>query len=87
MRIFSCSCRNIHWFILAGCLLLAQSPDHDPAKKQLMLDMYQAYKSKSFPNIPDITVEEYLAVKKEEKIVLVDAREQEVSMISGAITK
>ncbi len=86
-------CRFI--FALAVSLFLTQSliaasRVEDRAKKEQMLEMYQAYKSKSFPNIPDISVEEYLKLKKEEKVVLVDVREpreQEVSMIPGAITK
>ena len=45
-------------------------------------------KSKSFPEVPDITVKEYIEMKKNNKIILVDHREpeeQEVSMIPDAI--
>lgn len=95
MRVFFRYFGNIHMIILAGFILLvqslaAQTSDDTHAQKQQILEMYQAYKSKSFPGIADITVEEYQALKKEEEIVLVDVREpreQEVSMIPGAINK
>ena len=64
-------------------------PLDDQAKEQKILAMYQAYKSKSFPNIPDISVMELLKLKSQEKIVLVDVREpreQRVSMIPDAIS-
>lgn len=50
--------------------------------------MYAGYKNK-FPNVPDLTVPELLAMDGE-PVVLVDVRrpaEQEISMIPGAITR
>lgn len=90
-----CHSSKIHTFLLVGCLLLirplaAQSPIDNHARQQQMLEMYQRYKSKTFPSIPDVSVEEYLALKKQEKIILLDVREfreQQVSIIPGAITK
>jgi len=54
-------------------------------------DMYKKYKE-SFPDVPDVTVSELVDLMKNEgdKVVLVDIREtkeQEVSMIPGAITQ
>jgi rhodanese-related sulfurtransferase len=52
--------------------------------------MYQSYKSESFPDIPDISVEELLKFQKKENVILVDVRNPEewtISMLPGAITK
>ena len=50
-------------------------------------DLYRKYK-RSFPDVPDVTVKELIAMRKERDVVLVDGRkrnEQAVSMIPGAI--
>lgn len=65
-----------------------RQPDNQ-TKKQQILAMYQAYKSKSFPKIPDISAEDLIELKKQEKIILVDVRapkEWKVCMIPEAIT-
>ena len=56
-----CHSSKIHTFLLVGCLLLirplaAQSPIDNQARQQQMLEMYQRYKSKTFPSIPDVSV-------------------------------
>jgi len=51
-------------------------------------DLYRTYK-RSFPDVPDVTVNELISMKKERDVVLVDGRkrkEQAVSMIPGAIS-
>jgi rhodanese-related sulfurtransferase len=48
---------------------------------------YNQLKSDNFPNIPDLSIKEFLELKKE-NIILIDVREkeeQQVSMIPGAI--
>jgi rhodanese-related sulfurtransferase len=84
----------IYFLFLMVYLLLSygiaegQQPE-DQIKKQQMQAMYQAYKTKSFPKIPDISAEDLVELKKQEKIILVDVRTPEgwkVSMIPEAIT-
>jgi len=65
------------------------SPETDQAKRQKIHEMYQAYKKHSFPNAPEVTVQELLQWEKKEKPILVDVRgkkERRVSAIPGAIT-
>lgn len=60
----------------------------DEEKLVRIYEMYEGYK-KSFPDTPDVSVEELIAMRENSDIVLVDRREkkeQEVSMIPGAIT-
>jgi sodium/bile acid cotransporter 7 len=59
----------------------------DEEKLARIYEMYEGYK-KSFPDTPDVSVEELLAMRENGDVVLVDGRkkkEQKVSMIPGAI--
>lgn len=59
----------------------------DAEKLQKIEAMYAGYHEKSFPDVPDITVDELLAERQQ--VVLVDVRspkERAVSIIPGAIT-
>lgn len=60
----------------------------DEQKLERINDLYKKYR-RSFPNVPDVSAEELIAMRKEKDVVLVDGREkkeQEVSMLPGAIT-
>lgn len=60
----------------------------DEQKLKRIDDLYRKYK-RSFPDVPDVSVEELMAMKKGKDVVLVDRRkkkEQEVSMLPGALT-
>ena len=61
----------------------------DSAKKQKMIEMFEEYKKEAFSDVPDITVEQ---IKNDsgKGYIIVDTREkkeQNVSMIPGAITQ
>jgi len=63
------------------------SEDGDP----VLLDVHTLYNdySSTHPDIPDITVEEYLSLREERTVLLVDDRtstERSVSMIPGAMS-
>jgi sodium/bile acid cotransporter 7 len=78
--------------VVAGLFLLSSTAGgrarSDAEKKRRILELYRGYK-KELGSFSEITVTELLAAKKRgHKIVLVDAREkreQQVSMIKGAI--
>lgn len=58
------------------------------AKRQQIDAMYQKSR-RSFPEVPELTAEEFMALRDKEKVLLVDVRtdeERAVSMIPGAIT-
>jgi rhodanese-related sulfurtransferase len=60
----------------------------DDQKLERINDLYEKYK-RSFPDVPDVSVEELIAMRRKKDVVLVDGREkkeQEVSMLPGAIT-
>ena len=60
----------------------------DRQKLDRINEMYKDYK-KSFPDTPDVSVEELIVMKENSNIVIVDRRkkkEQDVSMLPGAIT-
>jgi len=60
----------------------------DEQKLKRINDLYRKYK-RSFPDVPDVSVKELIAMKEKKDVVLVDRRkkkEQEVSMLPGAIT-
>ncbi len=70
------------------CLIFLGCQNEQPSstKQERIDEMYKEYK-KSFPDVPDITVQKMLERKKEEELVLVDAREPQeraVSMIPDA---
>ncbi len=71
--------------LLAACG--APRPASDADKRQRIAEMYQGYKE-SFADVPDITVDELLALGDD--VVVVDVREERerrVSMIPGALAK
>ena len=60
----------------------------DEQKLERINDLYEKYK-RSFPDVPDVSAEELIAMRRKKDVVLVDGREkkeQEVSMLPGAIT-
>ena len=60
----------------------------DEQKLERINELYEKYK-RSFPQVPDVSAEELVAMRREKDVVLVDGRkkkEQEVSMLPGAIT-
>jgi rhodanese-related sulfurtransferase len=59
----------------------------DDQKLERINDLYEKYK-RSFPDVPDVSAEEFVAMRRENDVVLVDGRkkrEQRVSMLPGAI--
>ena len=59
----------------------------DDQKRQRIEELYAGYRA-SFPNVPEMTVDQLLVAQKTGQVVLVDVRkpaEQNVSMIPGAI--
>ncbi|HDZ22153.1 hypothetical protein LCGC14_1002450 [marine sediment metagenome] len=59
----------------------------DEQRRQRIEDLYAEYRA-SFPDVPEMTVDQLLAAQKTGQVVLVDVRgadEQDVSMIPGAI--
>jgi rhodanese-related sulfurtransferase len=59
----------------------------DGQKLNRINELYEKYK-RSFPDVPDVSVEELIALRREQDVVLVDRREkreQRVSMLPGAI--
>ncbi len=62
--------------------------DSDQARRDQLEAMYQKVR-RSFPEVAELTVEEFRLRNRDEEMVLVDVRaeeEQAVSMIPGAIT-
>ncbi|MFC1753364.1 rhodanese-like domain-containing protein [Thermoproteota archaeon] len=60
------------------------------ARQQEIFEMYKIYRERSFPDVMDIEVSEILSGINSEKILFLDIREgkeQEVSMIPGAVTQ
>ncbi len=60
----------------------------DEQKLERINELYEKYK-RSFPDVPDVSIKELIAMREEKDIVLVDRRkkkEQEVSMLPGALT-
>lgn len=75
-------------FCLTKTICLADTYVRDTDKKKAIYDMYAKYKKKSFSKIPDISVQEAMALAKTSNIVLVDVRkppEIKVSKLPGAI--
>jgi len=74
---------------LAGQLSLSSQDLSDEDKRQKIDDMYAEYK-KQFPEVRDISPQMVMALRSEGKTVLIDIREpreQQVSMLPGAITE
>lgn len=73
-------------FVALAC---AQTEAPGVSKDEQIARMYDEYRA-DFPDVPEMTVAEYLAKEDAEDVVLVDVREPEeqaVSMIPGALTK
>jgi len=59
----------------------------DEQKMERINELYEKYK-RSFPDVPDVSAEELIALRREKDVVIVDGRkkkEQRVSMLPGAI--
>ena len=70
-------------------LSLSSDDLSDKDKRQKVEDMYEGYK-KQFPEVRDISPQKAMALKSEGKAVLIDIREpreQQISMLPGAITE
>ena len=78
-------------FVLAaGCGESAGQNSGNSGRWEKIEKMYERYKQKSFPNTPDVKVEELPQIQKKQKVILVDVRtkkEEKVSTIPGAISK
>lgn len=74
---------------LMGQLSLSSDDLSDGDKRQKVEDMYNEYK-KQFPDVQDISAQEVMILAAERKAVLIDIREpreQQVSMLPGAVTE
>jgi len=72
----------------AGCPKEQPKGLSDEAKRDAIEAMYREYK-KSFPETPDVRVEQVVAWQTRKRVVLLDARgprERQVSIIPGAIS-
>lgn len=78
--------------VLCGCSESTREkapPLTDEAKRAAVEKMYAEYK-KSFPEVPEVTVDELTAMQADGNVVIVDGREppeRAVSMIPNAISK
>lgn len=76
--------------LLFLCIAIALGNTNDDSKKrEQVLAMYEKY-AKSFPGVKDIDSEDALLLLSNSDVVFVDvrkAKEQNVSMIPGAVTK
>ena len=73
----------------AGCAQGPRTPDTDQGKQARIEEMCTEYRE-SYPDVPELNVDELVALQSAEDVVLVDVREpreREVSMIPGAIAK
>jgi len=74
---------------LMGQLSLSSDDLSDGDKRQKVEDMYKGYK-KQFPDVRDISAQKAMILAAERKAVMIDIREpreQQVSMLPGAITE
>jgi sodium/bile acid cotransporter 7 len=74
---------------LMGQLSLSSDDQSDRDKRQKVTDMYNGYK-KQFPEVRDISAQKVMALMAEGNAVFIDIRdprEQQVSMLPGAITE
>ena len=74
---------------LMGQLSLSSDDLNDGEKRQKIEDVYNGYK-KQFPGVRDLSAQTVMVLAAERKAVLIDireAREQQVSMLPGAITE
>ena len=74
---------------LMGQLSLSSDDLRDRDKRQKVTDMYNGYK-KQFPAVHDISAQKVMTLMAEGNVVFIDIREpreQQVSMLPGAITE
>ena len=74
---------------LMGQLSLSSEDWSDGVKRQKVEDMYNGYK-KEFPDVRDLSPQKAMVLTAEGKAVLIDIREpreQQVSMLPGAVTE
>jgi len=74
---------------LMGQMSLSSEDWSDAAKRQKVEDMYNGYKKQS-PDVQDLSAQEFVILAAERKAVLIDIREpreQQISMLPGAITE
>jgi hypothetical protein len=74
---------------LMGQLSLSSEDWSDEVKRQKVEDMYNGYK-KEFPDVRDLSPQKAMILTAERKAVLIDIREpreQQVSMLPGAVTE
>ena len=74
---------------LMGQLSLSSEDWSDGVKRQKVEDMYNGYK-KEFPDVRDLSPQKAMILTAERKAVLIDIREpreQQVSMLPGAVTE
>ena len=74
---------------LMGQLSLSSDDLNDGDKRQKIEDMYNGYK-KQFPDVRDLSAQTVMILTAEQKAVLIDIREpreQQVSMLPGAVTE
>jgi sodium/bile acid cotransporter 7 len=76
------------WVFLLMLVSAGSSGELTDGQKQDRINkLYEKYK-RSFPDVPDVNVEQFIALRGEQDVVLVDGRnkrEQRVSMLPGAI--
>jgi sodium/bile acid cotransporter 7 len=73
----------------SAVLAWARPPSSDAERKVRIRQMYESY-ARSFPDVPGIRAEDAMALVGSDDVVFVDVRErkeQEISMIPGAITE
>jgi rhodanese-related sulfurtransferase len=83
---FLCSTALVFLLMLASTG--ASEELSDEQKLDRVNELYDKYK-RSFPDTPDVSVEEVISMQERADVILVDRRErkeQEVSMLPGAIT-
>ena len=74
---------------LMAQMALSSEDWSDVVKRQKIEDMYNGYKKK-FPDVPDLSAQKAMNLKADRRTVLIDIREpreQQVSMLPGAITE
>jgi rhodanese-related sulfurtransferase len=84
-------CMGLACAMAAGLLQLSWAADHmnDTEKRDKIEAMYQGYR-KDFPGVQDIDPSDAMRLLQEGKALFIDvreAREQQVSMLPGAVTE
>ena len=84
-------CNLLAWMLPVGMVRVSWADDNmnDTERRYKIEAMYQGYK-KDFPGVPDIEPEEAMRLLQEGKALFIDvreAKEQQVSMLPGAVTE